>query len=109
MNTDSDSAVSLKLVDNPSASRFELWDDHTLLGLVGYEVIPASMSQPQVYRLMHTVVEEEYGRQGVARLLVTMVMTRLRLDGHLFEPICTYVQRYLHRFPEYRSMSVRRA
>lgn len=101
--------VSLALVNNTDRSRFELWDGDTMLGLVGYEVSPATMSRPSVYRLLHTVVEEEFGRQGVARLMVTMVMTRLRLDGLLFEPVCTYVQRYLGRFPEYRSMSISKA
>lgn len=99
--------VSLKLVDNADRSRFELWDGDTMLGLIGYELAPATMSGPKTYKLLHTVVEEDFGRQGVARLMVTMVMTRLRLDGLQFDPVCTYVQRYLSRFPEYRSMSVR--
>lgn len=99
-----DGTPSLALVDNTGRTRFELWDGDTLLGLVGYEIEPSNLSGPSVYRLMHTVVESQFGRQGIARLLVTMVLTRLRFDGAQIAPVCTYVRRYLHRFPEYKPM-----
>lgn len=99
-----DGTPSLALVDNPDRSRFELWDSNTLLGLVGYEIEPPTMSGPRVYRLMHTVVEAKFGRQGIARLLVTLVLTRLRFDGAQISPVCTYVRRYLNRFPEYKPL-----
>ena len=96
--------ASLMLVDNTDKARFELWDSDTMLGLVGYEIEPSTLSGPPVYRLMHTVVEVDFGRQGIARLLVTMVLTRLRFDGAQISPVCSYVQRYLGRFPEYKPM-----
>lgn len=99
--------ASLTLVDNTDKARFELWDGDTMLGLIGYEIEPASMSGPKVYRLMHTVVEVNFGRQGIARLLVTMVLTRLRFDGAQIAPVCSYVQRYLGRFPEYKPLVAR--
>ena len=99
--------ASLTLVDNTDTARFELWDSDTMLGLIGYEIEPSSMSGPKVYRLMHTVVEINFGRQGIARLLVTMVLTRLRFDGAQIAPVCSYVQRYLGRFPEYKPLVAR--
>lgn len=88
--------TSLKLVHNTDRDRFELWDSETFMGLVGYE------KDGDVYILLHTVIEERYGQQGIARLLVSLVLTRMRLDGFKIRPVCSYVRRFLVRFPEYQ-------
>ena len=88
--------VSLHLVHNTDRDRFELWDGETFMGLVGYEW------DDGVYILLHTVIEERFGQQGIARLLVSLVLTRLRLDGIKIKPVCSYVRRFLVRFPEYQ-------
>lgn len=88
--------TSLKLVHNSDRDRFELWDRDAFMGLVGYE------RDGDVYILLHTVIEEEYGQQGIARLLVSLVLTRMRLDGHKIRPVCSYTRRFLTRFPEYQ-------
>ncbi|UVE96604.1 GNAT family N-acetyltransferase [Dietzia sp. B32] len=88
--------TSLKLVHNTDRDRFELWDSETFMGLVGYE------KDGDVYILLHTVIEERYGQQGIARLLVSLVLTRMRLDGLKIRPVCSYVRRFLVRFPEYQ-------
>lgn len=88
--------TSLRLVHNTDRDRFELWDTDTFMGLVGYE------KDGDVYILLHTVIEERYGQQGIARLLVSLVLTRMRLDGHKIRPVCSYVRRFLVRFPEYQ-------
>lgn len=88
--------TSLKLVHNTDRDRFELWDSETFMGLIGYE------KDGDVYILLHTVVEEWYGQQGIARLLVSLVLTRMRLDGLKIRPVCSYVRRFLVRFPEYQ-------
>lgn len=92
---------TLKLVDNTDRDRFELWDEDLFLGLVGYELSGG------VYTLLHTVIEEEYSHKGIARLLVSLVLTRLRLDGRRIAPVCSYVRRFLQRFPEYQMMVTR--
>ena len=88
--------TSLHLVHNTDRDRFELWDGETFMGLVGYEW------DDGVYILLHTVIEERFGQQGIARLLVSLVLTRLRLDGIKIKPVCSYVRRFLVRFPEYQ-------
>lgn len=88
--------TSLKLVHNSDRDRFELWDDETFMGLVGYEM------DGEVFILLHTVIEEHFGQQGIARLLVSLVLTRMRLDGSKIRPVCSYVRRFLIRFPEYQ-------
>lgn len=88
--------ASLVLIHNTDRDRFELWDGETFMGLVGYE------KDGDVYILLHTVIEERYGQQGIARLLVSLVLTRMRLDGIKIRPVCSYVRRFLIRFPEYQ-------
>lgn len=88
--------ASLKLIHNTYRDRFELWDGETFMGLVGYE------KDGDVYILLHTVIEERFGQQGIARLLVSLVLTRMRLDGVKIRPTCSYVRRFLIRFPEYQ-------
>ena len=87
---------SLVLVHNTDRDRFELWDGETFMGLVGYE------KDGEVYILLHTVIKEHFGQQGIARLLVSLVLTRMRLDGNKIRPVCSYVRRFLIRFPEYQ-------
>lgn len=88
--------TSLVLIHNTDRDRFELWDGETFMGLVGYE------KDGDVYILLHTVIEERFGQQGIARLLVSLVLTRMRLDGIKIRPVCSYVRRFLIRFPEYQ-------
>ena len=85
--------ASLKLVHNTDRDRFELWDSDTFMGLVGYE------KDGDVLILLHTVIEERFGQQGIARLLVSLVLTRMRLDDVKIRPVCSYVR---VRFPEYQ-------
>ncbi len=87
---------SLVLAHNSDRDRFELWDSETFLGLIGYEM------DGDVFILLHTVIEEHYGQQGIARLLVSLVLTRMRLDGTKIRPVCSYVRRFLVRFPEFQ-------
>lgn len=87
---------SLVLVHNTDRDRFELWDGETFMGLVGYEM------DGDVFILLHTVIEEHYGQQGIARILVSLVLTRMRLDQSKIRPVCSYVRRFLIRFPEYQ-------
>lgn len=101
MTSEARPGASLTLVDNTDRDRYELWDGETFLGLLAYS------RDGDVDTLLHTVVEEEFGHQGVARLLVSMVMIRMRLDGRHIKPVCSYVVRYLGRFPQYRDLVVR--
>ncbi|WP_022873779.1 GNAT family N-acetyltransferase [Nesterenkonia alba] len=84
--------------------RAELWDivegQRTFIGFIGYseEIIAGE----PVVRLMHTIVNERFGRRGYARALVTLLLDRLAEQGQRFTSECTYIDRYLARYPEYR-------
>ncbi|ALG84567.1 GNAT family N-acetyltransferase [Gordonia phthalatica] len=82
----------------PDRDRYELWSGDELIGVEGYEHRPDGSVV-----LLHTVVTEKYGRAGFARLLVSSVLDELHDAGIEFVPVCTYVQKFLDRFPQYRA------
>lgn len=87
---------------NDDHDRFELWTgepERTFVGFLAYTMLPSG-----VYDLQHTIIKEEFGRQGFARTLVTHVLEALRAEGHTILPTCSYIQRYLERFPQYADL-----
>lgn len=95
---------NLRLVDAPAKDRFELHqenpdtDETTFIGFIGYRM---AEEDPDVYVLQHTIVAEEYGRQGYARALATLVMEQLEKQEQRFTTQCSYIVDYLRRYPEY--------
>lgn len=93
-----------ELVIDQDRRRAELWDTvegkPTFIGFVGYAET-TSENQP-VWRLMHTIVNERFGRQGYARALVTLLLEKLAAEGQIFTSECTYIDHFLTRFPQYR-------
>lgn len=96
----------VEVVDNLSRDRFELWlsgPERTFVGFLGY-----TMPEPGVYELQHTIIDEAFGRQGYARTLVTKVLQQLDEREEKIIPMCSYVERYLERFPQYRGLVAER-
>ena len=84
-----------------------LRQDATFIGFLGYDqetVRGADGEDTVVLRLQHTIIDEQFGRRGFARALVTMVLDRLRAEGDRIVPECSYVEDYLRRYPEYQDM-----
>lgn len=94
----------LRLVDAPAKDRFELYqdqpetDDSVFIGFIGYRM---AEEDPDVYVLQHTIVAEQYGRQGYARSLTTLVLEQLAKREQKFTTQCSYIVDYLRRYPEY--------
>lgn len=95
---------NLRLVDAPAKDRFELHQDHpdtgetTFIGFIGYRIAD---DESNVYVLQHTIVAEEFGRQGYARALTTLVLEQLKQQEQKFINQCSYIEGYLRRYPEY--------
>ncbi|WP_341338384.1 GNAT family N-acetyltransferase [Gordonia sihwensis] len=81
----------------PDRDRYELWSGDELVGVEGYE-----RRDEHTLVLLHTVVTEKCGRAGFARLLVASVLDELSAQGTKIVPVCTYVQSFLERFPQYQ-------
>ncbi|GAA4487141.1 hypothetical protein GCM10023094_45050 [Rhodococcus olei] len=90
--------------DNPAHSRFDLWVDGELVGILGYRRVDDVDGVPgfgAAVALMHTVVTEDHGGRGWAAVLVHEVLEEARVRGWRLHPVCTYVQRYLGVHTEY--------
>lgn len=98
---------NLRLVDVPAKDRFELHQDNpdtgtsTFIGFIGYRMVE---DRPDVYDLQHTIVAEEFGRQGYARALATLVLEQLKKQEQSFITHCSYIADYLRRYPEYQQL-----
>ncbi|ALD64564.1 acetyltransferase [Arthrobacter sp. LS16] len=91
----------LRLDHDEDRGRFSLWHGSTYVGFIGYH------REDDVVTIQHTIVNEEFGRRGYARALVTLVLDRLAHEGVKIVPECSYVQDYLRRYPEYQGMVVK--
>lgn len=90
----------LRLDHDASRGRYSLWHGSTFVGFLGYH------EEDGIATIQHTIVNEEFGRRGYARALVTLVLDKFRDEGLKIIPECSYVQDYLHRYPEYNDMVV---
>jgi len=90
----------LRLDHEEDRGRYALWQGPTYVGFIGYH------REDDVATIQHTIVNEEFGRRGYARALVTLVLDQLRSEGVKIVPECSYVQDYLRRYPEYQDMVV---
>ncbi|CDZ75362.1 putative uncharacterized protein [Peptoniphilus sp. ING2-D1G] len=52
----------------------------------------------------HTLVDPEYGGQGIAAMLVKEVVDRAREKGVKIVPVCSYVQREFEKKEEYKDL-----
>lgn len=88
----------LRLDHDPGRGRFALWHGSTYIGFIGYQ------REDELVTLQHTIINEEFGRRGYARALVTLVLDKLRADGVKIISECTYIDAYLQRYPEYKEL-----
>ncbi|GAA4506763.1 GNAT family N-acetyltransferase [Brevibacterium yomogidense] len=73
-------------------------DTPVLVGFLEYRM------DGDVRTILHTIIDEAYSRQGWARTLVTEALALFARDDAKIRSMCSYVDRYLERFPQYRTM-----
>ena len=91
----------LRVVKNTDLDRYELWRGEQFIGFEGFQD-----HEDGTVELQHTIIGEQFCRQGYARTLVTLLLDGCREQGVAVRPTCTYVQDYLHRFPQYGDLVV---
>ena len=87
-------ATAPRVVDNPQASRYELWLGTTRTGLIEYR------AEPGVVFLIHTEVDPAFSGQGLGERLVAGALADLRARGLKLVPLCPFVRAYLRRHPD---------
>jgi uncharacterized protein len=87
--------VALRVVDNPSELRYELWSADSLAGTIRYT------RDGDVLTLVHTEVDPAFEGQGLGSALIAGALDDARARGKRIIPVCPFVRAYLQRHPEY--------
>lgn len=53
----------------------------------------------------HTVIEERFGGQGLASTVVGHALAATRGEGRRIVPVCTFVQQYVAKHPEFADVT----
>ncbi|MFT4202026.1 GNAT family N-acetyltransferase [Gordonia sp. (in: high G+C Gram-positive bacteria)] len=94
--------AELRVDHQPARERYEAFlDDNGSEQSVGYVDY---MSEPDTLLLTHTVVHEQFGGRGIAGQLVKYVLDDARAQGKQIVPVCSYIQSYVGKHPEYADL-----
>jgi hypothetical protein len=86
------------VVDNPAASRYELWADGEFAGFVDYRL------RDQVISLVHTEVDPRFQGAGLATHLARFSLDDARKRHLAVLPFCPYIQAWITKHPEYTDL-----
>jgi uncharacterized protein len=92
--------VEPRFVDNQDQERYELWVGDARVGVLEYE------TEGDARALVHTQIEPELRRRGLAARLVEGALNDLRTRGLKARPLCSYVQAYIRRHPGHQDLVV---
>ncbi len=106
--------ATAEVTNNAAQSRFELWLNGDLVGILGYYDLdtpmgrqrPARSTGQPVVSFLHTVIVEDFGHRGLAAVMARNALDAARGYGWKVRPVCTYLQRFVAANPEYRDMLV---
>ena len=92
-------AATITVHHNPDAGRFELVDDDKVIGTAQYLAYDGAAEPERIF--YHTVVDEEYGGQGLGSKLATFALDSTAAAGLKIVPVCPYIRAFLDRHQEY--------
>ncbi|WLQ04998.1 GNAT family N-acetyltransferase [Arthrobacter oryzae] len=84
---------------NPERERFEVLVAGNVIGKAAYKTYDAGDSPQRIF--YHTVINEEFGGQGLAGKLATAALDATVADGLAIVPVCPYIKKFLTTHPEY--------
>ncbi|TLM84072.1 GNAT family N-acetyltransferase [Pseudarthrobacter sp. NamE5] len=90
---------------NPGRDRFEVLDAGNVIGKAAYKEYDGGASPQRIF--YHTVINEEYGGQGLAGQLAMVALEETVKAGRGIVPVCPFVKKFLTKHPEYAGNTVR--
>ena len=87
--------MTTAVIDNRHQNRYEIRADGRLAGFTEYR------RHPTVIEFIHTEIEPEYERRGLAGELIGSALDTARADGLEVLPFCPFVRAYIERHREY--------
>jgi predicted GNAT family acetyltransferase len=88
----------LRVVDNTSELRYELWSADTLAGYIRYT------RDGDLVTMVHTEVEPAFEGEGLGNALVAGALDEARAQGKRILPLCPFVAAYIRRHPDYADL-----
>ncbi|MDO5493594.1 MAG: GNAT family N-acetyltransferase [Nesterenkonia sp.] len=92
-------AADISVREDVRRRRFELLDGETVIGATHW--VPFEVSDETVRIFHHTTVDEAYGGQGLASMLVRHASDRTAEEGITLVPVCPYVKRWLEKHEDH--------
>lgn len=90
--------TSITIRNNPDRQRFQVFDGDAAIGQAAY------LDDSDGHRIFyHTVIDEEYGGQGLAGRLAAHALDETVAAGLEIVPVCPYIRNYLGKHPRYES------
>jgi predicted GNAT family acetyltransferase len=90
---------------NPARERFEVLVAGNPIGKAAYKTYDGGGSPQRIF--YHTVINEEYGGQGLAGQLATVALDETVGAGMGIVPVCPFIKKFLAKHPEYSGNTVR--
>lgn len=84
---------------NPARQRFEVLIGGNVIGKAAYKEYDGGWSPQRIF--YHTVINEEYGGQGLAGRLAEVALSETIDEGRAIVPVCPFIKKYLVKHPEY--------
>ena len=90
---------------NPDRKRFEVVVAGNVIGKAAYKDYDGGSSPQRIF--YHTVINEEYGGQGLAGQLATVALDETVSAEMGIVPVCPFIKKFLTKHPEYADSTVR--
>ncbi|MEE2527540.1 GNAT family N-acetyltransferase [Pseudarthrobacter sp. J75] len=91
--------TEITVSQNAARHRFELLDGGKVIGKAAYQEYTGGSSPQRIF--YHTVVNEEYGGQGLGLTLASEALNATVADGLEIVPVCPFIKKYVGRHHEY--------
>ncbi|MBO1266642.1 GNAT family N-acetyltransferase [Arthrobacter cavernae] len=84
---------------NTEWERFEVLSDGRVIGKAAYK----DYDDGRQRIFYHTVINEEYGGQGLAGKLATEALDQTVAAGMKIVPVCAFIKKFVAKYPEYQA------
>ncbi|WAH98883.1 GNAT family N-acetyltransferase [Arthrobacter sp. MMS18-M83] len=93
--------IDATIVHNVHRERFEVLVDGRVIGKAAYKTYDEGGSPQRIF--YHTVINEEYGGQGLAGRLAEVALNETVSEGLRIVPVCPFIKTFLTKHPEYEA------
>ncbi|WP_334121319.1 GNAT family N-acetyltransferase [Glutamicibacter sp.] len=89
----------IKPISLQERRRFALEDDGKIIGAAHFRDFEGATGIERIF--FHTAVDEEYGGQGLASIMVKFALENTIASGAKIVAVCPYVKNYVAKHREY--------